>query len=45
MSEEDYAIVVVEFGGVFGLYFCNLWLGANFTETMYRLRVPRSYVH
>jgi hypothetical protein len=36
----DYFRHIWQFGGVFGLYFCNLWMGANFTETMYRLRVP-----
>jgi predicted acyl esterase len=36
----DYFRHIWQFGGVFGLYFCNLWMGANFTPTMYRLRVP-----
>jgi len=36
----DYFRQIWQFGGVFGLYFCNVWMGANFTETMYRLRVP-----
>lgn len=36
----DYFRHLIEFGGVFGLYFINLWMGANFTEKMYRLRVP-----
>jgi putative CocE/NonD family hydrolase len=36
----DYFRHIWQFGGVFGLYFCNLWMGANFTEAMYRLRMP-----
>lgn len=36
----DYFRQIWRFGGVFGLYFCDVWMGANFTETMYRLRVP-----
>jgi putative CocE/NonD family hydrolase len=36
----DYFRHIWQFGGVFGLYFCNLWMGANFTPAMYRLRVP-----
>jgi uncharacterized protein len=36
----DYFGNVFEFGGAFGLYFAGVWMGANFTETMYRLRVP-----
>ncbi len=36
----DYFRQVVRFGGVFNLYFLNLWMGANFTQAMYRLRVP-----
>lgn len=30
----------MQFGGVPALYFMNLWMGANFTERMLRLRVP-----
>ena len=36
----DYFRQIWRFGGVFGLYFCNVWMGANFTPTMFRLRVP-----
>jgi len=36
----DYFRHIWQFGGVFGLFFCTLWMGANFTPTMYRLRVP-----
>ena len=36
----DYFRHIWQFGGVFGLYFCNLWMGANFTPAMVRLRVP-----
>ena len=36
----DYFRQIWQFGGVFGLYFCNLWLAANFTPAMFRLRVP-----
>ena len=36
----DYFRQIWQFGGVFGLYFCNVWMGANFTPTMFRLRVP-----
>ena len=36
----DYFRQIIQFGGVPGLYFCNLWMGANFTEAMVRLRVP-----
>ncbi len=36
----DYFRHIWQFGGVFALYFCNLWMGANFTPAMYRLRVP-----
>jgi putative CocE/NonD family hydrolase len=36
----DYFRHIMQFGGVFGLYFVDLWAGANFTETMVRLRVP-----
>lgn len=36
----DYFRHLVQFGGVPNLYFCNLWMGANFTRAMYDLRVP-----
>jgi putative CocE/NonD family hydrolase len=36
----DYFRQIWQFGGVFGLYFCNLWLAGNFRPAMYRLRVP-----
>ncbi len=36
----DYFRHLMQFGGVFGLYFVTLWAGANFTETMVRLRIP-----
>jgi predicted acyl esterase len=36
----DYFGNIFEFGGTFGLYFAGVWMGANFTETMQRLRVP-----
>lgn len=36
----DYFRHIWQFGGVFGLYFCSLWMGANFTPAMFRLRVP-----
>ena len=36
----DYFRQIWQFGGVFGLYFCNLWLASNFTPAMFRLRVP-----
>ncbi|MEW6256629.1 MAG: CocE/NonD family hydrolase [Pseudomonadota bacterium] len=36
----DYFRHLTQFGGVPGLYFFNLWMGANFTEAMFRLRVP-----
>jgi uncharacterized protein len=36
----DYFRHLMQFGGVFGLYFASLWAGANFTEPLYRLRVP-----
>lgn len=36
----DYFRHIWQFGGVFSLFFCNLWMGANFTPAMYRLRVP-----
>ncbi|QGM92785.1 CocE/NonD family hydrolase [Methylocystis rosea] len=36
----DYFRHLVQFAGVFNLYFCNLWMGANFTPAMYGLRVP-----
>jgi putative CocE/NonD family hydrolase len=36
----DYFRQIAQFGGAPGLYFCNLWMGANFTETNFGLRVP-----
>ncbi|MHB8884140.1 MAG: CocE/NonD family hydrolase [Methylovirgula sp.] len=36
----DYFRQVFRFGGVPGLYFLLLWAGANFTNGMFRLRVP-----
>ena len=36
----DYFRHLTQFGGVPGLSFFNLWMGANFTEGMFRLRVP-----
>lgn len=36
----DYFRHLTQFGGVPGLYFFNLWMGANFTPAMFRLRVP-----
>lgn len=36
----DYFRHLLNFGGVFNLFFCNLWMGANFTPQLYRLRVP-----
>ncbi len=36
----DYFRHIVEFGGAPGLYFANTWMGANFTEAVYRLHVP-----
>lgn len=36
----DYFRQLAQFGGVAGLYFFGLWMGANFTEGMSRLRVP-----
>jgi uncharacterized protein len=36
----DYFRHLVLFGGVFSADFYGLWTGANFTETMVRLRVP-----
>ena len=36
----DYFRHIWQFGGVFSLFFCNLWMGANFTPAMYRLRMP-----
>ncbi len=36
----DYFRHLLAFGGVCNLYFFNLWMGANFTPAMYRLRVP-----
>ena len=31
----DYFRHLAQFGGVFNLYFCSLWMGANFTPAMY----------
>ncbi len=36
----DYFRHLMQFGGVFGLYFATLWAGANFTAPLYRLHVP-----
>lgn len=36
----DYFRHLLHFGGVCNLSFFNLWMGANFTPAMYRLRVP-----
>jgi uncharacterized protein len=36
----DYFRQIVQFGGTPALYFMGLWMGANFTERMRRLRVP-----
>ncbi|WP_421999304.1 CocE/NonD family hydrolase [Reyranella sp.] len=36
----DYFRHLLHFGGVCNLYFFNLWMGANFTQAMYDLRVP-----
>lgn len=36
----DYFRHLIHFGGVCNLYFFNLWMGANFTQAMYDLRVP-----
>ncbi|WP_035716482.1 CocE/NonD family hydrolase [Azorhizobium doebereinerae] len=36
----DYFRHLLHFGGVCNLFFFNLWMGANFTPAMYRLRVP-----
>ncbi len=36
----DYFRHLAQFGGAPNLYFVLLWAGANFTRTMYRLRVP-----
>ena len=36
----DYFRHIAQFGGVPGLYFLSLWMGANFTAARVRLRVP-----
>ncbi|MDJ0447035.1 CocE/NonD family hydrolase [Methylocystis sp. JR02] len=36
----DYFRHLLNFGGVFNLFFCNLWMGANFTPALFSLRVP-----
>ncbi|MBN8927846.1 MAG: acyl esterase [Rhodospirillales bacterium 69-11] len=36
----DYYRHLARFGGTPNLYFFSLWMGANFTEAMVRLRVP-----
>jgi putative CocE/NonD family hydrolase len=36
----DYFRHIVAFGGVPALYFADTWMGANFTEKQYDLRVP-----
>lgn len=36
----DYWRQIVAFGGAPNLYFFNVWMGANFTERVIRLRVP-----
>jgi uncharacterized protein len=36
----DYFRQIAQFGGAPGLYFCNLWMGANFTQANFKLRVP-----
>src|SRR6266540_3129047 len=36
----DYVRQIARFGGTFNAFFIGLWLGANFTKTQYRLRVP-----
>jgi uncharacterized protein len=36
----DYFRHLMQFGGVFGLYFATLWAGANFTAPLFRLHVP-----
>lgn len=36
----DYFRHLTQFGGVPGLSFFNLWMGANFTQAMFRLQVP-----
>lgn len=36
----DYFRQITQFGGAPGLFFANLWMGANFPEAMVRLHVP-----
>jgi uncharacterized protein len=36
----DYFRHLVQFGGVFALYFVTLWVGSNFSQSFYRLRMP-----
>jgi uncharacterized protein len=36
----DYYRHLLNFGGVFNLFFCNLWMGANFTPQIAALRAP-----